>query len=122
MDYELDEMIQLGELELYYEAHMEGIDGESFTYSIYTENELTDDKFNEIENVVQAFIEAYNDNEQYLGYIDISKAEDKVFIMLDLGNTSPEDCDVAIKGILTALNRVSGIESVIINEGCDFDF
>jgi hypothetical protein len=57
-----------------------------------------------------------------LGYIDVSKNDDKLNIYLDLGNTDYENQDTAIKGILKALNNIRGIKSVIVNEDCDFDF
>lgn len=49
-----------------------------------------------------------------MGYIDIYKGEDQIMIYLDLGGVSEENSNMA--GILNALNSVSGIKSVIINE------
>jgi hypothetical protein len=57
-----------------------------------------------------------------LGYIDVSKNDDKLNIYLDLGNTDYKYQDTAIKGILKALNNIQGIKSVIVNEDCGFDF
>ena len=57
------------------------------------------------------------DEENYMGYIDIYKGEDQIMIYLDLGGVSEENSNMAVTGILNALNSVSGIKSVIINEG-----
>ena len=56
-----------------------------------------------------------------MGYIDVSKNDEKVSIYLDTGNVEPEDIDAAVTGILKALNKVTGIKKVIVNEDCDFD-
>lgn len=122
MDYEFDEMMGFDELGLNFEAHMAGIDGENFLYSVYFEEVFSDEKFEEIEKVMDEFVTSYQEKGIYLGYMDVSKMEDKVNIYLDLGAVAPEDSDTAIKGILKALNKVSGIKSVIVNEDCDFDF
>ena len=52
----------------------------------------------------------------------VSKNEDKVYIYLDLGNAEPDNVNVAIHGILKALNNVPGIKSVIMNQECDYSF
>jgi hypothetical protein len=122
MEYNLDKMMGLDKLELYYKTHMAGIDGENFSYSIYLENNNIYDKFIEISKAITEFIQPYDEKDIYMGYIDITKDDEKVNIYLDLGNVEPQYEDVAIKGILKAINIVQGIESVIINEGCDFDF
>lgn len=51
-----------------------------------------------------------------MGYIDVYKGEDQIMIYLDLGGVSEENCNMAVTGILKALNSVAGIKSVIINE------
>lgn len=116
MGYELDDMMGFDKLGLYYEAHMAGFDGECFLYSVYFEDELTDEKFAEADEAIGEFFRPYSEQDIYLGYVDVSKAEDKVIIYLDLGNVEPEDSDTAIKGILKALNNVVGIKQVIVNE------
>lgn len=121
MKYPCDDMIEFDKLGLYYEAHMAGLDGECFHYSVYFENGLTDEKFEETDKAIDEFLKPYNEKEIYLGYIDISKDDDKIFIYLDLGNVNPEYEETAIKGILKVLNNVSGIKSVIVNEGCECD-
>lgn len=122
MEYELDSMMGFDKLGLYYEAHMAGIDGECFSYSVYFENGITDEKYDETNKAIDAFLKPYNDKEIYMGYIDVSKDDDKVSIYLDLGNVDPDHEQTAINGILKALNSVSDIRSVIVNEGCDFCF
>lgn len=114
MEYEFDSMIGIDTLELYYEAHVADFDGECFTYTIYLENAITDEKLAEINKAIEAFVAPYNEKDIYPGYIDVTKKDDKGFIYLDLGNV--EDCDSSIHGILNALNNVTGIKSVIINE------
>lgn len=100
----------------------ERFDGECFYYSVYLEDELTDEKFEEIDKTIGEFIESYNAQEIYLGYLDVTNAGDKVSIYLDLGNVNPDNENAAIQGILKALNKVTGIKSVIVNEEYDFDF
>ncbi|MDE7253610.1 MAG: hypothetical protein K2O32_11800 [Acetatifactor sp.] len=117
-----DSMIGLEELELNYEAHVMGFEGENFFFSIYFEDGFTDAKFEETDNVIGEFFKSYDEQEIYLGYLDVLKQEDKVSVFLDLGNVEPEYCNTAIHGILNALNNVSGIKTVLINENSGFDF
>ncbi len=117
-----DSMLGLDKIKPYYEAHMEGIEGECFDYSIYFEDAVTDEKFEEVCKAIREFHKPYDDKDIYLGYIDVSKQDDKIFIYLDLGNVDPNYENTSIQGILKALNNVSGIKSVIVNEGCDCDF
>lgn len=117
-----DSMIGLDELELNYEAHVVGFDGENFDFNIYFEDELTDAKFEETNNAIGEFFKSYNEQEIYLGYLDVLRKENKVFVYLDLGNVEPEYSNTAIHGILNTLNNVSGIKTVLINENSGFDF
>ena len=98
MAYNLDDMFKFNELNTYFDIHVAGLDGECFEYNIYFEDGAYDD-------------------EDYLGYIDISLAEDSVFVYLDLG--SIEDCDRSIYGIVEAFRDVQGIREVIVNESMD---
>lgn len=113
-DDELDNLIGLDKLDLYYEVHMVGIDGECFNYSIYFD-EYNDKKFDEINGVIEEFEFNYT-NKFYIGYIDVTKDGDKVNIFLDLGNVDLRYHNDVIQGILTTINKVSGIKRVIINE------
>ena len=122
MEYGFDSIIGLDKLDLSYEAHLEGIDGENFTYSVYFENGVTDEHFGAVEKAVIDFVQPYETGGVFLGYIDVSKADDNICVYLDLGNTDEGQENTAIHGILTALNGVEGIKSVIINEGMGFDF
>lgn len=119
MDYEFDEMLDeiygLDTLELYYDAHAVGCDGEMLIFSIYFESVLTNEKFEEIDKAIGDFVQSY-DEDVYLGYLNVSKEDDKVSIYLDLGNVKSEYQDVSIHGILEAINKVSGIKLVLINE------
>lgn len=122
MEYEFDGIMNFGSLGLYYEAHLAGIDGECFSYNVYYEDELSDEKFEETKNAIDAYIMSNQEQGKYVGYIDVKNEGDKVFIYLDLGGIEPEEENNAIYGILTALNNVTGIKSVILNEGMDFYF
>ncbi|MBD5096564.1 MAG: hypothetical protein HDT40_06120 [Lachnospiraceae bacterium] len=115
-------MMGFDKLNLYFEVHVAGFDGECFNYSVYLEDGYSDDKLKEIDTAINEFIKPYNDKEIDLGYVDVSKEDEKVNIYLDTGNVEPEDIDTAITGIVKALNNVSGIKNVIVNEDCDFDF
>jgi hypothetical protein len=106
-------------LGLYYNVHMAGIDGENFYYSVYFNN-FTDDKLQETIKAINEYTKSFEERDIYLGYIDVTKGNGKLEIYLDLGNTAPMYEDVAIKGILHALNTVSGIDYVVVNEDCDY--
>lgn len=106
-------------LNLYYDVRLDGLDGECFDYSVYLDSDVTEDKYKEICNAVDDFRKPYSDKEIYMGYLDISAYDDKIFIYLDLGNVKPQYENVSINGILQALNNVSGIKSVVINEGAE---
>ena len=120
MDFSLDEYVGITQLNLNFDVHMVGIDGENFTYHVYYFEEITEEKFEETKKVVDEFASSYT--EQYLGYIDVSKEDYKVVIYLDLGIEDMELANQAICGLVESLNKVSGIKSVIINEDCSFDF
>jgi hypothetical protein len=120
MEYEFDSMMGFDKLGLYYEVHIAGIDGECFSYGIYFDNGITDEKFNETNKAIDEFIKQYKDKDIYLGYINVSKTDDKVEIYLDLGGVDSKYQNTAINGVLKALNNVQGIKTVIINEGCAF--
>jgi len=121
MEYELDFMMGFEELGLYFEVHLMGLDGECFMYSVYFDEELTEEKFEEMKEAIRNFVKSY-DEEIYLGYIDVSREDGKGSIYLDLGNVEAPNENIALKGILKALNNVSGIKKVMINEEFDFDF
>ncbi len=122
MEYGFDSMMGFEKLGLYFEAHIAGIDGECFNYSVYFDNRITDEKLDEANKAIDEFINPYNDKDIYMGYIDVSENDGKVNIYLDLGGINPDDEATAINGILKALNNVKGISKVIVNEECGFDF
>ncbi|MDE7098822.1 MAG: hypothetical protein K2O60_06715 [Ruminococcus sp.] len=123
MDFDLTKSMGLDKLGLYYSIKADGIDGECFHYSVYLDGDVTEEKCYEIGIAIGEFFASYDEKEIYTGYLDISKEDDKIFIYLDLGNVKPQYEDISINGILQALNNVSGIKSVVINEGIDdFDF
>ena len=95
---------------------MAGIDGECFNYSVYLNDEVTDEKFKEIKDLVTRFIEEKNAKDIYLGYVDVTKENDRICIYLDIGGVDPQFEDASVQGILATLNKVSGIKKVIINE------
>lgn len=117
VERDFDSMIGLEDLDLYYEAHLVGLDGECFIYSIYLENEISSEKFEEIKKAIEYFSENFDYNgDDYPGYIDVSIREKNIVIFLDLGNVLPQNEDISIQGILKAINNVEGIKKVMINE------
>lgn len=122
MEYKFDHMMDFAKLGLYYEAHLAGFDGECFFYNVYFENAPTDEKLEETIKAVNEFLKPYEARDIYMGFLNISKEDNRIHIYLDLGNVDPEYNQPSIDGILTALNNVSGIKSVIINEEDEDDF
>lgn len=115
-EFDFDSILGVDQLDLNYEAHVAGFDGESFLYSVYFDGGVTDEKAEEIQQVMADYSSQNGDEENYMGYIDIYKGEDQIMIYLDLGGVSEENSNMAVTGVLKALNSVSGIKSVIINE------
>ena len=115
-EFDFDSIFGIDQLDLNYEAHVAGFDGESFLYSVHIDGGITDEKVDEIQQVMADYSSQNGDEENYMGYIDIYKGEDQIMIYLDLGGVSEENSNMAVTGILNALNSVSGIKSVIINE------
>lgn len=115
-EFDFDGIFGIEQLDLNYEAHVAGFDGESFLYSVYLDGGVTDEKAEEIQQVMADYSSQNGDEENYMGYIDVYKGEDQIMIYLDLGGVSEENCNMAVTAILKALNSVAGIKSVIINE------
>lgn len=115
-EFDFDSIFGIEQLDLNYEAHVAGFDGESFLYSVYFDGGVADEKAEEIQQVMSDYSSQNGDEENYMGYIDVYKGEDQIMIYLDLGGVSEENCNMAVTGILKALNSVAGIKSVIINE------
>ena len=115
-EFDFDSTFGIDQLDLNYEAHVAGFDGESFLYSVYFDGGVTDEKAEEIQQVMSDYSSQNGAEENYMGYIDVYKGEDQMMIYLDLGGVSEENSNVAVTGILKALNSVAGIKSVIINE------
>lgn len=113
-----DDALGLTNLDLSYNAHVDGFDGECFDYSVYFADDTADEtKADAVRNAVQSF--DFNvTGDDYIGYLSISSDNNKVSIYLDLGNVQPQNENKIIQGILLALNSVQGIKKVIINEGC----
>ena len=116
-EFDFDSIFGIDQLDLNYEAHVAGFDGENFLYSVHIDGGVTDEKVDEIQQVMADYSSQNGDEENYMGYIDIYNGEDQIMIYLDLGGVSEENSNMAVTGILNALNSVSGIKSVIINEG-----
>ena len=115
-EFDFDSILGIDQLDLNYEAHVAGFDGESFLYSVYFDGGVTDEKAEEIRQAMSDYSSQNGDEENYMGYIDVYKGEDQIMIYLDLGGVSEENSNVAVTGVLKALNSVSDIKSVIINE------
>ena len=112
MEYELDSMFEFDSLGAYFEVHVDGIEGECFTYSVYTAGVPADEKADEVRKSVEGFFES--DGGGYPGYIDVTREENKILIYLDLGGA--EDCDRSIYGVVRALMDMKDISRVIVNE------
>lgn len=120
MNYVCDSMIDIKGLNLNYEAHMAGLECEYIEYSVYLENGVSNKKITEIKNAINNWAVPYERNGIFLGYIGVLKKDDKALICLDYGTI--DNFEVPVCGILTALNDVSEISSVIINEGSDYHY
>lgn len=116
MAYNFDDMFKFNELNTYFDIHVAGLDGECFEYNIYFEGVADESKVEEISAAINQWQSQY-DEDDYLGYIDITQADDSVFVYLDLG--SIEDCDRSIYGIVEAIKDVQGIREVIVNESME---
>ena len=115
--YDFDEVLGITDLDLCYTAHAEGFEGECFHYNIYFNNGVADKNR---KKTVSDAINGYDYGligDDYAGYMSVSADSEKVSVYLDLGNVQPQNSDKAIHGILLALNQVSDIDRVIINEG-----
>lgn len=122
MDFEFDAMMGIDKLALDFEAHVVGFDGECFMYSVYFNNAINEEDFVAVKESVGSFAGEAENNGDYVGYIDVTNEGDKIRIYLDLGNVEPENTEASFCGVLTALNKVSGIEKVLINEDSGFEF
>ena len=116
MAYNWDNMFKFNELNTYFDIHVAGLDGECFEYNIYFEGAADESRAEEISAAINQWQSQY-DEDDYLGYIDITQADDSVFVYLDLG--SIEDCDRSIYGIVEAIKDVQGIREVIVNESME---
>lgn len=119
MGFDLTKAMGFDKLGLYYSIKVDGLDGECFNYSVYLDGDVTEEKYKEICNAIDNFRNPYDEKDIYMGYYSVSKEDNKVEVYLDLGNVEPNYEDTSINGILLALNGVSGIKSVVINEGID---
>lgn len=119
MGFDLTKAMGFDKLGLYYNVKVDGIEGECFNYNVYFDGYVTEEKCRKIADAIHELRVPYEEKDIYMGYLDVSKETDIVRIYLDLGNVKPDYEDISIKGILQALNKVSGIKSVIVNEGID---
>ena len=99
-EFDFDSIFGIDQLDLNYEAHVAGFDGESFLYSVHIDGGVTDEKVDEIQQVMADYSSQNGDEENYMGYIDIYKGEDQIMIYLDLGGVSEENSNMAVTGIL----------------------
>ena len=53
MEYELDSMFEFDSLGAYFEVHVDGIEGECFTYSVYTAGVPADEEGDEVRKSVE---------------------------------------------------------------------
>ena len=114
MDF--NEIFGIDGLGLYYKADVVGFDGENFIYNVYYDADVEDTILEDVQNAVESMIESFEEEDEYCGYIDITKEEDRISIFHDLGGVESEDDNAMIHNILIALNNVKGIKNVMINE------
>ncbi len=57
---------------------------------VHIDGGVTDEKVDEIQQVMADYSSQNGDEENYMGYIDIYKGEDQIMIYLDLGGVSEE--------------------------------
>jgi len=108
---ELREMLGLDDLSLDYMVKIEDFDGECFTFSV----RATDDKVHDLyERIKEKMTQYQQAAEDYVGYIDVNEEQDKVSVYYDTGNVG--DGLSAVHGLLYAMNEVTGVQSVVINE------
>lgn len=114
-------------LDLRYEASCEGMDGECFHYLVDFDAPVTEKTQNDVMAAIEQQMEPLNDEEKDLfpGEVWLSEFgcenDNQLDIELDLGNCHGDKFyqDQVIQSILLALNDVSGVRSVIVNQGCD---
>ena len=114
MDF--NEIFGIDELDLYYKAEVVGFDGENFTYNVYYDTNVEDTILDDVQNAVESMIKSLEEEDEYCGYIDITKEEDRISIFHDLGGMESEEDNAMISKLLIALNNVKGIKNVMINE------
>ena len=89
---------------------------------MYFGDEPDENKLEETRKALSEFLESF-DEDTFPGYVDVTSEGDKLSVYLDIGNTTPDTENNSIQGILKALNNVSSIKQVIVNEDCEgFDF
>lgn len=108
---ELREMLGLDDLRLDYMVKIEDFDGECFGFSVRATDENINGLYEKIKDKMSDYQQAADD---YVGYIDVSVQQDKVSIYYDTGNV--ENGLSAVHGLLYAINEVTGVQSVVINE------
>lgn len=121
MAYELDELFGVTQLDLNYEAHVVGIEGECFLYNVYLDHTPTDEDKKSVAKALRDFFDS-EFGEEYPGYYDVTNEDEKIRVYLDLGNVEPNLTNPSIQGVLKALNAVSGVKTVLVNEDCDVDY
>jgi len=111
MAYNFDDMFKFNELNTYFDVHVAGLDGECFEYSIYFEGTADETRVEEISAAIDQWQSQY-DEEDYLGYIDISLKEYHVFVYLDLGSImkvfSSEETSIVYKRLAPLIKDMPG--------------
>lgn len=117
MEYEWDSYFKFDTLDTYFEIHVAGMYGECFEYNIYFDDGANADRVAEVDKAIYEWSSQYDDEDDYVGYIDVSLAENSVFVYLDLGSMEEEEGDRSLYGIINAIKDIKGIKCVIVNEG-----
>ena len=85
------------------------------SYSIYfVDGRVDDERTDIVDKEITKFLSEFSEDD-YPGYVDIDKCDDKIEVFLDLGG-DVTDCDRSIQGIMRAIGNVEGISKVVMNE------
>ncbi len=109
-----DSYFGIGELGLYYDAHIEGMDGEMFIYKAEFSRDIGEDTSKEFYAMLEKKCGKLDEDNFYGEVFAEIKSARELEIVLDLGNAAE---DKAITGILRALNEIEGVAKVTVNEG-----
>ena len=108
-----DSYFGIKQLGLRYEAHIEALYGEMFTYDVEFDRTVTDDTMLQLKKQIEKKCGVHSADNNYGEYMMSKTDEMKLQIVLDLGNA---DSDKAVLGILKALDDIDGVVRAVVNK------